>query len=108
MVTSKKFSLIFLAANCKIFISDTLKNVTNKTKIRIIIAKTAHAALLQAFCHALNATTDSHTHIATNKSWITEILNGQIFSVKPDKNHFLIFFGNVTFIKTIYIIKWII
>jgi hypothetical protein len=88
-----------LAVNCKIFISDTLKKVTNKTKIKIIIANTTHAHLLHAFCHALNATTASHTHAATNKSWITEILKGHILNVNPDKNHFFIFFGNVTFMK---------
>jgi hypothetical protein len=76
--------------------------VTKITIIKIITANAVHAALLQALCQALNTAIANQTHIATIINWRIETLNGQILKEKPDKNHFFIFFGNVTFIKNYY------
>lgn len=73
--------------------------MTKITIIKIITANAVHAALLQALCQALNTAIANQTHIATIINWRIETLNGQILKEKPDKNHFFIFFGNVTFIK---------
>ena len=69
------------------------------TVTTIMTAITVQATLLQAFCPALKAAKANQTHIATMTNWIIDTLNGQILKEKPDKNHFLIFFGNVTFIE---------
>ena len=92
--------------NAKRFNSETLKNAMKTNIKNIMMASTNHNPLAFALLHVENAPNAKTTQIARMISWIKLIENHIIEKAAPEKNHFFICWGNITFIyESFYHVK---
>ena len=84
------------------FNSEILKNAIN-TKIKnIIIPNTNHSHLASALLQVENAHKAKTIQIARIISWINVMENHIMEKAAPEKNHFFICWGNITFIYELF------
>ena len=99
METSRKQSLIFFAIKANKFSSDTLKKAIIKKIKNIIIARTNQTHLAPELLKLENIQRAKTTPIAKIINCMKLTENHIIEKAIPEKNHFFMCCGNMTFIK---------